>query len=274
VTRLKTPLALSAVIAALMALQSALGLLFQSEYRDTAFIKTTWLGNDWVTLVAAVPLMVVAIVLVRRGSLRTLLLWLGMLGYAAYNYAYYLFGAALNAFFPMYVVLVILTAVTLMLALPRVDAAALREAFSPRTPRRIVGGYLTFVAVGFGFAWLAQWAAYVFGGKDPNLGVEPFALVAALDLTIMLPLLGFGGVLLLLRNRWGYVVAPVACVQGALYLVVLSVNSAIVVARGLQQAPGEVPVWGTCGLITAAAAAALLASVRRGARLEEVARAA
>jgi hypothetical protein len=31
------------------------------------------------------------------------LLWLGAVGYAFYNYAFYLFGAALNAFFPLYV---------------------------------------------------------------------------------------------------------------------------------------------------------------------------
>ena len=53
----------------------------------------------------------------QRGSVRALLLWLGTLAYAVYNYAYYLFGAALNAFFPLYVAALITAALALILAL-------------------------------------------------------------------------------------------------------------------------------------------------------------
>ena len=42
------------------------------------------------------------------GSPRAGLVWLGMLGFVAYNDAFYLFGAALNTFFPIYVVLFVL----------------------------------------------------------------------------------------------------------------------------------------------------------------------
>jgi hypothetical protein len=77
-----------------MLAQSALGLLFESRYRDAEWIKATWFGNDWVTLVVGMPLLAVALALARRGSIRALLLWVGVLGYAAYNYAYYLLGAA------------------------------------------------------------------------------------------------------------------------------------------------------------------------------------
>ena len=43
------------------------------------------------------------------GSARGLLLWLGVIGYTAYNYGFYLFGAALNAFFPLYLAALVLT---------------------------------------------------------------------------------------------------------------------------------------------------------------------
>lgn len=51
---MKTPLILSAVLAGLMAGQSALGLLFPAAYRDSAWIRAAWYGNDWVTLAVAV----------------------------------------------------------------------------------------------------------------------------------------------------------------------------------------------------------------------------
>lgn len=82
-----------------MAVQSTLGLAFPEAYRDVEWIRATWLGNDWVTLSLGVPLFGAALLLTRRGSARGLLVWLGMLGYRAYNYAFYMCGAALNRFF-------------------------------------------------------------------------------------------------------------------------------------------------------------------------------
>jgi hypothetical protein len=261
--KLKTPYILSALLTALMVVQSLLGLLFQGEYRDEDWIKATWFGNDWVTLVAAVPLMITALVLARQDSTRSVLLWLGMLGYSIYNYAFYLFGVALNAFFPFFIVALILSVAALILALSHIDSAQVAADFSPGTPRRIVGGYLMFIAVTFFVVWLGMWAAHVFAGRPtPTRDPEAFKLVAALDLTIMMPALGMGGFLLWRRNAWGYLIAAIAAIQGTLYLLVLSVNAALSIARGLQQAPGQLPIWGTLLIATTTAAVVLLASVR------------
>ena len=56
---MRTPYLLTAALAALMAVQSALGVLFQGQYRDPEWIRAAWFGNDWVTLVVAVPLLLV-----------------------------------------------------------------------------------------------------------------------------------------------------------------------------------------------------------------------
>ena len=66
-------------IIGLIALQAVLGLVFQREYRDVPWITATWFGNDWITLLAAVPTMTLALVRMRNGSPRWLLVWLGML---------------------------------------------------------------------------------------------------------------------------------------------------------------------------------------------------
>jgi hypothetical protein len=100
-----TAVYLSVAIAVLAAAASAGGLLLPGLYRDNAFVQTTWLGNDAVTLFLAVPILVTALVFARRGSLRAQLIWLGALDYMLYNYAFYLFGAAFNAFFLIYAAL-------------------------------------------------------------------------------------------------------------------------------------------------------------------------
>ena len=127
---------------------------------------------------------------------------------------------------------------------------------------RIVGGYLVFVGVGLAFVWMGMWTAYIFAGQPTPVEPEAFKLVAALDTTIMVPALALGGALLWRRNAWGYIVAAIAGIQGSLYLLVLSTNSAVAILRGLAQAPGELPLWGTLAVITTAVTFLLLANVR------------
>lgn len=58
----------------------------------------------------------------------------------------------------------------------------------------------------------------------------------------------------------GHLIAAIAAVQSALYLLVLSVNSAHAILLGLTSAPGELPIWGPLAILTAAAALHLLHS--------------
>lgn len=256
------PFQLSLVLVALMVVQSTLGLALPHGYRDTGYVSETWFGNDLVTLVLGVPLLVVGLVLERRGSLRGRLLWLGALGYALYNYAFYLFGAALNAFFALYVVVLLLAVVAIILALARTDARKVAAGFDPATPFRLVGGYLACAAMGLTVVWLAMWAAHVFAGRPTPVDPESFKIVAAMDLAVMVPALASGGILLWRRQPWGYVIATMAAVQGALYLFVLALNGALFISRGLAEAPGELPVWGSLCGATAIAAALLLSHAR------------
>jgi len=259
---LTVPYRISAAFAALMVVQSVLGLLFQEQYRDVEWIKATWFGNDWVTLVVAVPLLVVALLLARGGSVPGQLLWVGLIAYGLYNYAYYLFGAALNAFFLLYLVAFIASAATLILVLLHLDAAQIATAFRPTTPVRVIGGYLIVVGFGLASVWLTMWAAYAFTGRPTPIEPEAFKLVAALDISLMVTALTFGGILLWRRNIWGYVVGAIASVQACLYLLVLSVNSIVGVHRGLVKTPGEFPIWGALTALTTAVTLLLLVNIR------------
>ena len=244
----------------LMALQSVLGLQRPEAYRDVEWIKATWYGNDWITLIGAVPLLAIGVLHARRGSVRGWLVVLGISAYAIYNYAFYLFGAALNVFFPLYVGCLLLGVVTLGSAVSRCDLARLASLFADWTPVRLIGGYLVSVATGLAALWLGMWGAFAFAGRPTPVEPEAFKVVAALDLCLMVPALACGGVLLWRRRPMGYLVATVAAIQGALYLLVLSVNAAIAISRGLAAAPGELPMWAPLALFTTIAAVVLVCS--------------
>jgi hypothetical protein len=249
---------MATLLTAFMLVQSVLGLVWSDQYRDVDWIRATWYGNDWITLVAAVPLLWFGRLRAARGSVRGLLVVLGLAGYAVYNYAFYLFGAALNIFFPVYVVIFLLGIATLGLFISHLDVTAVAGDFRRETPVRLIGGYLVFVAVGLAIVWLGMWGAYAFAGRPTPIEPEAFKVVAALDLSFMVPTLTVGGVLLWKRRAWGYLIATIAAIQGALYLLVLSVNSAITISRDLAAAPGELPIWGPLTIFTALAAILLL----------------
>lgn len=238
--------------------QALVGIALPGFYRDQPWIATAWYGNDWVTLALVCPLLLTALTGSRPRSPRWQLLRIGVLGYAIYNYAFYMLGATLNGAFLLYVVLFVLAVVTLILELADRRVAALAESFAERTPTRLIGGYLAAVAVLLACVWAGMWALHVFAGKPTPATPEVFRLVAALDLGFMVPALSLGGVLLWRRHRLGYVLASLAGVQAALYLLVLSVNSALVIARGLAQWPGELVIWGPLCTTTTIAVVLLL----------------
>ena len=255
---------LSLALLVLMAAQAGSGLLLARHYRDPEWIRVAWLGNDTVTLALAVPLLVVGLAKARRGSIRGILLWLGLAAYAIYNSLFYLLGAALNPFFLLYVVTLVAAVLTLVLGLVRLDPAAVAARVRPSLPARLVGGVLAAIGAMLAIVWTAIWASHVFAGRPTPVEPEAFRLVAALDLSLMVPALVGGGALLWTRRAWGFLMAATAAVQGALYLLVLSVNSWLAIARGLSEAPGELPLWGALALVTAGAATLLLVHVDPG----------
>ena len=258
---------LTAGLSAVMVVQPVLGLLYATEYRDVEWIKATWFGNDWVTLLLGAPILVLGTLTATRGSMRGQLVWLGMLGYAAYNYAFYTFGATLNRFFVLYVLGLVLAVVTLIVVLARFDTAGLAGAFGRRALVRLVSVYLMLVGTGLGVAWIALWAAYAFWELPTPVEQETFKLVAALDLALMVPALTCGGVLAWRRRPWGFVIATIASLQASLYLVVLAVNAAVSIHRGLSEAPGELPLWTVLAVLTTTASVVLLVNIREPRRV-------
>jgi len=257
---------ISWLVVFLMAVQAGVGIAAPSVYRDTGWVPAAWYGNDLVTLLVAVPLLGWALLWAGRGSVRAELVWYAMLGYAVYNYAYYLFGAALNAFFPLYAALFVLPVFALILALGRVDAAAIAGRFTVAMPRRWIAGYMLFTGIGLAIAWTAQWAAYAFAGSIPSIGVEPFQLVAAMDLTFMVPWFIAGAILLLRRNPWGFLVTPIIILKGATYTLVLTTSSTVAALRGVEGTMEQIPIWAAWTVIGLLAAWGVFGSMRPSGR--------
>lgn len=223
--RLRDSHRLSLLVAGLMAIQASTGMALPRLYRDDAFALEAWRLNDPFTLLVALPVLLVALMRARKGSLQATLVWLGVLQFSLYNYAFYLFGAELNAFFLLYVALFALSAFALVFGLAGLDIRRLEAAMSPRTPARLVTGYLVSWALILSAAWVAQWAAFVFAGQALGLGEGPFRLIAALDLSFVVAPLVLTSLWLWRRRAWGVALAVILLVKGVLYSALLSAAS-------------------------------------------------
>ncbi len=223
--RLRATFALAAVTGGLMLAQSATGMLLPGLYRDQGFALDAWRVNDPVTLFVAVSVLFVSLALARRGSAGGFLVLLGAVQYAFYNYAFYLFGAALNVHFLLYVASFVASAIALIAGLTALDASAIGRSFSAATPVRLVAGYMGVWSALLGVAWVGQSLAFAITGTMPELGDEPFRLIAALDLSFVVAPVAIGAVWLWARGGWGFVIAVILNVKGAIYAGLLALGS-------------------------------------------------
>ena len=204
--KFRTARILSISIAILAAIASAGGLLLPSLYRDNLFVISAWKGNDVITLFLAVPLLVAAMIHAKRGSQRAQLLWMGMLDYMLYNYAFYLLGAAFNWFFLIYTALLGLSIFALIFGLVNLDINAIGQSVRDRMPTKVIAGYMLFVATGLTAIYVMQSLGFIFSGGLPAIVTRtghPTSVVFALDLTLLVPFLVLGAIWLLQGKAWG-----------------------------------------------------------------------
>lgn len=242
----KVAFRMSIIIVLLMTMASISGLLMEGLYQDNHLVTSGWIGNDLVTLFLAVPLLALTLVLVKGGSQRAQLVWPGLLFYCLYNYAFYLFGAAYNSLFLIYVLLFTLSAFALVFGLSCLDIKSIASCFKPSTPVRVISGFMALVALLLGVFHVSLAVNYVVTGQVPEFIVlfeKSSNLISALDLSFTVSL-GFLGALWLWQRRpWGYVVAVIWNVKSVVYLTALSAATVSGVYTGASESMTELALW-------------------------------
>jgi len=237
---------LSAIAAVLLVVTSVAGLLFGQRglYRPDPQTLPTFLGQDGITLLVGLPLLVGSMWQARRGSLRGLLLWPGPLFYFAYSYAYYLLSPEFNVLYLVYIVVASTSAYALLYLLLSIDAEGVRARFADRTPTRLAGGFLVVMALLIAGKWVAMIVSDLISGTAPSrveLGVWP------MDLGIAFPAMFWGGVWLWRKESLGYLAGGLLLVKAASVGLTLVVNTWLVTHWGVPADP-MLPAYAAVGL--------------------------
>lgn len=196
--------------------------------------------QDIVTLIFGIPLLMVSIVLARKGSFKGRILLAGSLGYFLITYMMYTFIAMYNRLFLVYVLLMSASLFAFILTLLAFNIEKIGSNFNKKLPIRFVGGYLMFSTAMIGLLWLARVIPSLINGSVPvEVELGTTLTVQAFDLAFFLPGIFLSGLLLIKKNVFGYLLAPIAVVSNALVMVALLSKG---VSMDLAGIPGTLPM--------------------------------
>lgn len=216
---------------------SLIGLFVPGVYRETANWTVQAQGQDVIDLMLVVPSLIVALVLTKRSHRFGLPLWGGTMSYLIYTFVIYSFAVHFNFLFVPYCLILGLSFYSVVFFLH----GAFREAgvgeLPGKIPVRTVGVYFIVIACSFYFLWLSQILPATISNSMPkelaDMGL-PVNPVHALDLSVCLPGFLVAGILLLRKNSFGLIIAPVLLVFTVLMDMTIALMMVTMKMKGLE----------------------------------------
>jgi len=219
-------------------------------YYETVSTAAQAIAQDAVTLILGIPLLIIALVLSLKGSLRGQLLLSGTLAYFLYTYTSFVFGAAYNVLFLLYVALFSLSLFAFILSVMAIDVSALAGHFTAKLPRRAIAVFMFAVGLFLIMAWLGRIVPALVNNRPP-LGLESSTtlVIQALDLGLVIPLAILAGILLWRRRPWGYMLTAIVLIKGFTLALAVSAMAVNMMLAGVDVAIGEMIMFPALALV-------------------------
>jgi hypothetical protein len=193
---------LSLTVALIMTVASIVGLLYQTVIYPTGELLLSFAPSDAFNLVVGLPILLGSMWLARRGKLIGLLCWPGALFYVLYMYVPYVIGVPFNVLFLPYLVLVVLSAYTLIGLVASIDGEVVRQRLNGFVPARTSGGIL----VGLAILIIVRQTALIVTALTSQTPLDTLELPPWIaDFTVAIPMLLVGGTLLWRHEALGYI---------------------------------------------------------------------
>jgi len=171
-------------------------------------------GQDIVTLVIGLPLLLISLLIYRKNLLKGKLLLAGTLGYFLYTYTSYSFLCMYNSFFLIYVMLMSLSFYAFTLTMMSFNIETISSCFSKKLPVKLIGGVLIFISTCVGMMWLGTIIPPLKQGIPPKILEQYSTLtIQVLDLGFLVPTTILAGILLIKRKPFGYLLATVITIK-------------------------------------------------------------
>ncbi len=208
----------SITIAILAIIATLSGLFWKSLYKnDTISITAQMMGQDLITLMIGVPILLLSLYLIYKDSIRGKLLWMGTLFYFLYTYASMSFLTSYNQLFLVYVAIFSISLYTFVYGLLSIDAETIKDSFSSGITIKIAGIFTIFMAAMLSLMWLSMIIQSIISGIAPA-SLENYTTlgIQALDLGVLTPAAIIAGALILKGKSWGYALMSIMIVKMSL----------------------------------------------------------
>lgn len=190
----------------------------------SADVAIQGIAQDYITLFIGVPLLFISLFLSRNDSLKGKFLLAGTLGYFLVSYLFYMVMGMYNELFLVYILLTSMSFFAFTLMLLSFRREDINSYFIPKLPVKFIGGFLIFNSIVITLLWLSVIIPPLLEGAVYPAAVEHYTtlIVQGLDLSILLPAAFLTGILLIKRNSFGYLLAPVYMVFLSILMTALS----------------------------------------------------
>lgn len=210
-------------LAVCLAVVSLYGVFVPSTYeRDAASMAAQGIGQDIVNLFFVLPLLLLTLIFMLKGSKVATFIFGGTLFYLLYSFVIYSFGVHFNNLFLLYCLTLGLSFYAFVLTLYELSHMEVQGWFGDRTPVRSVGIFLIIISAMFYLLWLKDIIPVILIDSVPQT-VSDYKLlvnpVHVLDIAIVLPGLIITAILLLKKRRLGYILAPISLV----FIIILAI---------------------------------------------------
>jgi hypothetical protein len=175
------------------------------------------MGQDLVTLLIGIPILLLSLYLVSKDSLRGNLIWMGTIFYFLYSYASMSFAASYNQLFLIYVALFSLSLYTLIYGLLSLDAKTIKKSISPGITIKLAGVFLITSGAMLALMWLKMIIESLLTGTPPA-AMETYTtmVIQAMDIGVIFPGTLISGALILKGKEWGYALVSILLIKASL----------------------------------------------------------
>ena len=237
----QVPIILSKISLLLMFVESAIGLFIPGAYtKDSAWGRAVFLGNDLINLFLFTPLLIIALILLKRGSDKGKVFWLGIQALVTYDYIYYPLAVAYNIYFLLYVTILGVSLYSFIFGINALDVSIYQKYIPGKHGRITASVLLLAFALVFVFLWIGRYISFLITGK---LDMDGVSMISTFDLiTLAVPLV-LSATWLLKGEGRGYVLSIVMGLVCGFYSFILMAYTPYALKANLSDAWTMLPFW-------------------------------
>jgi len=250
----KTLTTINYLIAGLTLVSCIISISHNDIYLDGEWANAQWLGQDIITLIIALPFLLVSSVKgIGNGNIKWEMINCGILLYYAYTYSFFMFAAELTPLYLFHFPIYGLSVIGFVICCIRIFNRDFQFKLPKKGLRTIIIFYLVLIALMISFLWLNDIMAHLNDpehSSDTPDGKAPL-IIYSLDLAIIIPLMISSALLLYKQSNWGYTLSGIILTKTSTLGFALMAMALSMFLQRLNPDYFLIVLWSTIGLIGA-----------------------